>query len=296
MATLVGTAPNAIYATFAATLAGHQVTFTEWLSFGLPFVLLFLPVVWQLQARRFIPPDLELPLRHSVERPGPMCRGEKQVAFVFALMVILWLSRRPVEAIHWPGWSAFAWGPLSLHWINDSGVAVLGGVLLFILPVDLRRGVFTLDLRSGLDISWGTLLLFGGGLALGQAIANTGLAAWLADLLQVTAGAGPHVLLLAVALFASVLTEITSNTATATMLMPVMHALGRSLGGNELRLMSTAAVATSMAFMSPIGTPPNAIVHGTGQVTMAQMLRAGVPLNILAVILWWLIATLLVRG
>ncbi|MCA9664008.1 MAG: DASS family sodium-coupled anion symporter [Myxococcales bacterium] len=296
MATLVGTAPNAIYAAFASSLANHQVSFTEWLAFGLPFVLVFLPMLWLVQAWRFIPRGLELPGRKGLETPGRMTRGEKQVAAVFLMMVLLWVTRRELSVIGWPGWSSFSLGAMSFSWANDSSVAMFGALLLFLWPVSLRERVFTLDLKTGLDISWDTLLLFGGGLALGSAISATGLASWIAEGLHVVAGAGQHLLILAVTLLTSMLTEVASNTATATMLMPVMFALGRSLGGGELRFMATAAVATSMAFMSPIGTPPNAIVYGTGQVSMGQMFRAGAILNLLAALVWWIVAVVLVPG
>lgn len=289
--TLVGTAPNAIYAGFASTLAGHQVSFAEWMGFGLPFVIIFIPLLWATMAWRYIPKGLRLPERGKDQAPSAMVRGEKQVAFVFLLMVSLWLTRGELAVFGWPGWSSFSFGPFDLAWANDSAVAMFGALLLFALPVDLGKRKFTLDLETGLDISWGTLLLFGGGLALGNAIASTGLAVWFAQLLQVVAKAGPHVLILSVALMTSLMTEVTSNTATATMLMPVMYALGQSLGGKELTFMATAAVATSMAFMSPIGTPPNAIVYGTGKVTMGEMFRAGVILNFMAVFVWWIVAT-----
>ena len=219
-----------------------------------------------------------------------MDRGARTVAGVFLGMVVLWLTRRPVGPLGWPGWSSLQIGTLSLAWFNDSAVAMLGAVLMFIIPVDLGRRRFVLDVKNGLDIPWDTLLLFGGGLALGKGIANTGVAHWFADQLGPVATLGSSTLILAITILASMLIEVTSNTATVTMLMPVMHAMGQSLGGKSQLLMSTAAVATSMAFMSPIGTPPNAIVYGTGRVSMGQMAKAGFALNILAAVVWWLIA------
>ena len=296
IATLIGSPPNAVYAGFAQALADHPVSFAEWFSFGLPFVVVFLPVMWMVQARRYVPRGLVLPARAELGSAGPMGRGEGLTAAIFVLMALLWLSRGPISVVGWPGWSSFAPLGFSLAWAKDSSVALLGAVLLFVMPVNLAKRDFLLDVRTGMDISWGTLLLFGGGLALGQAIGNTGLANWFADLLQVLATAGPRLLLLAVALFASFITEITSNTATATMLMPVMYALGRSMGGKELLFMSTAAVCTSMAFMLPIATPPNAVVYGTGMVRMKEMIRAGLILDLLAVLTWWLLMMVLNRG
>ena len=293
--TLVGSPPNGIYAGFVASLTGQTAGFTDWMRFGLPFVVVFIPVLWIAQVVRFVPPGLRLP-RRSLEAPGPMSAGERGVAAVFVLMVGLWLSRSPISAIGWPGWSSFSIGGFGLGWANDTTVAMLGAVLLFAIPVsrtpDGEAGrTHVLDFGTGFDISWGTLILFGGGLALGQAIAGTGLSTWFAAVLQAVTPAGPHVVLLSVAAFGSVITEVTSNTATATMLMPVLHALGRSMGGRELGFMATGAVATSLAFMLPIATPPNAVAYGTGRVTMGQMARAGAILNVLAVLIWWLVAS-----
>ena len=295
--TLIGSPPNAVYAGFSASLAGQQVGFADWASFGMPFVGVFLPLMWVVQAWRYVPRGLSLPAG-STEPPGPMSRGELTVAAIFVLMALLWLGRGPISVVGWPGWSSFSVAGYSLSWARDSTVALLGVLLLFGVPVRLAPGdrQFVLDLRAGLDISWGTLLLFGGGLALGQGIGNTGLAIWFADVVHGLAGAGHHVLLLAVALFASLITEITSNTATATMLMPVMFALGRSLGGLERTYMATAAVATSLAFMLPIATPPNAVVYGTGAVTMKEMIKAGLILDLLAVVVWWALALWLFPG
>ena len=294
IATLIGSPPNAVYAGFAQTLAGHSVSFSEWFSFGLPFVLIFLPLMWLVQVRRFVPGGLSLPTGGMLETPGPMGRGEATTAGIFLIMASLWLTRSPISIVGWPGWSSFAPFGFSLAWAKDSTVALFGALLLFSVPVSFKDRAFALDLRSGLDISWGTLLLFGGGLTLGQAIGGTGVATWFADLLQVLAVVGPNLLLLVVALFASFITEITSNTATATMLMPVMYALGRSLGGKELVFMSTAAVSTSLAFMLPIATPPNAVIYGTGLVQMKEMIKAGLILDILAVVTWWLLVVTMI--
>jgi sodium-dependent dicarboxylate transporter 2/3/5 len=255
-------------------------------------VVLFLPVLWCAQVVRFIPAGLRLP-KGSIESAGQMSAGEKGVGVVFVLMVALWLTRSPISAVGWPGWSSLSIAGFGLGWANDTTVAMLGAVLLFAVPVRNESGerTFILDQKTGFDISWGTLILFGGGLALGQAIASTGLATWFAAMLEVVAPAGPHVVLLTVAAFASVITEVTSNTATATMLMPVLYALGRTMDGRELAFMSTGAVATSLAFMLPIATPPNAVAFGTGRVTMGQMARAGAILNALAVVIWWLVAS-----
>lgn len=126
-------------------------------------------------------------------------------------------------------------------------------------------------------------------------MASSGVALWLADHLSLVAGAGHQLLLLAVTAFASLLTEATSNTASATVLMPIMFALGRSVGGGELVFMASGAVACSLAFILPIATPPNAIVYGTGKVSMLEMFKTGVVLDVVAVLTWWLVANLTLR-
>jgi sodium-dependent dicarboxylate transporter 2/3/5 len=198
---------------------------------------------------------------------------------VFALTAAAWVLRSPKTfgSVTIPGIQT--WAPS----VSDSTIAIAAAMVLFLLPVNLERGEFVLDWKTAKRIPWGVLVLFGGGLSLARAMDRSGLAEWIGG---AVAGLGtiPTVLIIAfvVALFA-LLTEFTSNTATATMAMPIMAGAAMGLGVEPVTLMTSAALATSMAFMLPVATPPNAIVFSSGYLTVSQMFKAGIVLDILAV-------------
>lgn len=210
-------------------------------------------------------------------RLGRMGRGEWTTAVVVACTALAWLLRAPKEigAVTIPGIATY------LPLVADSTIAIASAVVLFALPVSLARGEFALDWESARHIPWGILLLFGGGLSLANAFDTSGLAVWIGDRVALF-GTLPTIGLVAVvAVVFLLLTELTSNTATATMGMPLMAGVAAGVGTEPLLLMAAAALACSMAFMLPVATPPNAIVFGSGRVTIAQMVRAGLWLNLI---------------
>jgi sodium-dependent dicarboxylate transporter 2/3/5 len=200
-----------------------------------------------------------------------MGTGERRVVVVFAVVVLGWLLRPFVLEPLVPG-------------ITDTAVALVGGVLVFLVPVDLRRGEFLLDWEYTTRVPWGVLLLFGAGFSLAEAFQLSGLDRWLADLLTGLGGVELVWILLAVAAFVVFLTEVTSNTATASLFVPVAVSLAASLFVSPLVLMVTVAVAASFAFMLPVATPPNAIVFGSGYLSIPQMARVGFWLNLLGIL------------
>ncbi|PIO06774.1 hypothetical protein COT47_02745, partial [Candidatus Woesearchaeota archaeon CG08_land_8_20_14_0_20_43_7] len=294
LGTIIGSPPNAVFAGFAQSLAKTTITFVGWMKFGLPFVILFIPICWLYMSWRYTEKGIRLGEHLVTQRLGKFSQGEKNVAIIFAVTALLWLSRSAIPIIHWPGWSSLKPFGLNLTLINDSAIAIAAAIALYLVPASLKKYEPTLDLETGFSISWGTLILFGGGLTLGAAIANTGVAAWFAELLTVFSGVHVLILLIIISALAVVLTEFTSNTATATMLMPVMFALGAAMAaGNSnypLVFMATAAVATSLSFVLPIATPPNAIAYGTGKIKLKEMIHAGIALDILGILLWSVMA------
>ena len=301
VATLIGTPPNAIFAAAASELLGVRIGFLEWMAVGLPVAAVFLPLAWLLLVRVLFPPgelagDAASILADERAKLGPASRGEKSVAVVFVLTALAWVFRSPKTfgSFTVPGIQTLA------PWVEDSTIAVAAAIVLFVLPVDWKRGVFALDWRSAKRIPWGVLTLFGGGLSLARAMDHSGLATWIGS------GVAALHMIPAVALIALVaalfvfLTEVTSNTATATMAMPVMAGAAAGLGLAPLTLMATAALAASMAFMLPVATPPNAIVFGSGYLTIPQMARAGFWMNLIAIALTtvagaWLVTAILTR-
>jgi sodium-dependent dicarboxylate transporter 2/3/5 len=286
LGTLIGTPPNALTAAFLEETYGVEIGFAEWLLVGLPFLVLALPFACLVLTRWVLPIRLEtLPggralIEGELERLGPVTRGERSVAAVFLLAAVLWTTR-PLFEGRVPG-------------LSDAGIAVGAGLLLFVLPVDLRRGEFVLEWRSAERLPGGVLLLFGGGLSLASAIDRSGLAGWMAGRFAGLTD-WPILLLLAAITVAVILfSEIASNTATAAAFLPVVGALAVSAGIDPVLLVVPAGLAASGGFMLPVATPPNAIVYGTGRVTVPQLARAGVLLDLLFVLLVPIVGALLV--
>lgn len=287
VATLIGTPPNAVFAAAVDELLGRTIGFLEWMYVGVPLMAVMLPITWWLLVRVLFPLPTGVGAGAAAktvigrERAalGRMGRGERTTAIIFTLTALAWVLRAPKEFgdIVIPGIETY------LPLVSDSTIAMAGALALFAIPVSLERGEFTLDWEWATRIPWGVLLLFGGGLSLAHAFEVSGLATWIGD--QVASfGALPTMGLVAlVAVIFLLLTELTSNTATATMGMPIMAGVAAGVGADPLTLMAAAALASSMAFMLPVATPPNAIVFGSGRITIAQMVRAGVWLNMIGV-------------
>jgi sodium-dependent dicarboxylate transporter 2/3/5 len=266
LGTPVGSPPNVIFMGIYQETTGAEVSFLEWMRVGVPASLLLLGVAWLLLTRR-------LTATHGVvlPSPGPWRPGEARMLAVFACTALAWVTRTAPAG----GWSAW----LGVPGVGDSTVALLAAAAVFLIPDG--EGERLMDWESTRRVPWGLLLLFGGGIAIARAFGESGLSAALGDaLLGITVW--PRVLMiLAIALTVSFLTEVTSNTATTTTLMPVLAAAGIAAGLDPAILMLPAALSASCAFMLPVATPPNAIVFGSGQLTVRQMARAGVGLNFL---------------
>jgi sodium-dependent dicarboxylate transporter 2/3/5 len=272
MATLIGTPTNALLAGFMNETYGVKVGFAQWLVIGLPVMILGLPVTHLVLTRLVYPVRMkELAggsalIRDELRALGRLTRPERLVGIVFLLVATLWITQ-PLYASLVPG-------------VSDAGIAMLGALLLFVIPVDLREGIFVLDWETAETLPWGVLLLFGGGLSLASAVAKTGLAGWIGGELR---GAGDLPTWLVVALVTAVvllLTELTSNTATAAAFLPVMAAIAAGINENPLLFAVPTVLAASGAFMLPVATPPNAIVYGSRLITIPQMARAGAVLNL----------------
>jgi len=285
--TLVGTPPNALLAGFVSESYGIQIGFAQWLVVGLPMVAVMLPLAWLVLVRWVFPVHgvtlsggREL-LDTEARSLGPLRRGEALTAVVFTLTALAWILRPQLQRIV-PG-------------LSDPGIAILAGVVLFVVPADFRRGVFLLDWRSAAKLPWDVLVLFGGGLSLADAINRTGLAAWMGEALSGLGTLPVLALVTVVVLLMIFLTELTSNTASTATFLPILASLALGIGENPLLLAVPAVIAASCAFMMPVATPPNAIVFASGYVGIPRMARAGVVLNLLFTVLipllaWFLVA------
>lgn len=287
VATLVGTPPNAFLAAFMLERFGFRIGFAEWMMLGLPLAVVMLAVVWGLMTHVIFRlggariDGAEAAIAAHAGAHGPMTRGQKLTAALYVATALTWIARP---------WITAATG---IDAVDDTVIAMVAALAAFCLPVDLRRGIFVMDWETARRLPWGILLLFGGGLALADAIAGSGLAAWIGVRLEVLAALPPLVVVLGVVAIIIFLTELTSNTATTATFLPVVAALALTLGENPLLLAVPAALAASCAFMLPVATPPNAIVFGSGHLTVPQMARAGFLLNLAGIAIITALAYLL---
>jgi sodium-dependent dicarboxylate transporter 2/3/5 len=201
-----------------------------------------------------------------------MSRAEKRVAWVFGSVAVMWICRGLID-----------WAPLGM--IRDSTIAIAGALALFVIPADWQQRTFLLDWQTAVRIPWDIIILFGGGFALAAGFSETGLTTWLAQQLQVLKGVPVVWVILLTGLLVTFLTEVTSNTATASLLLPVLGALSLALALPPMILMVTATLCASFAFMLPVATPPNAIVFGSRCIHIPQMAKAGLWLNFMGVLL-----------
>jgi sodium-dependent dicarboxylate transporter 2/3/5 len=299
VATLIGTPPNAVLAAMADELLQVDVSFARWMKMGLPVSLLALVCCWALLCLvLFRLPDR--PLRGAsemIERQrrelGGWHLAERVTAATFFVAALAWILREPkqVGGLTIPGIQTL------LPEVGDATIAIAAALVLFVWPTRDRDGRRTtvLDWNHARSIPWDILVLFGGGLSLAGAFQSTGLTKWLGGELAILAGLPDVLIIAAVATLFVFVTEITSNTATATLGLPVMAALGSSIGVPPLALMTTAAMGASMAFMLPVATPPNAIVFGTGYIEPADMRRAGFWLNWIGIIVITSVVTATMR-
>lgn len=275
MGTLIGTPPNIILAAQARELFGVEITFASWMMIGVPVVVLLLFIAWLYLGRvafrmriRGIPGGRELIQRERAAL-GKISFEETAVAVVFTLAAFLWITRE------------FLWTSL-LPELRDGMIAILAATLLFMVPTKSCAGGRVLEWKDSRDIPWGVLLLFGGGLAIASGFRETGLSSWMGD--QLTVLDSLHLLLIiaCATLLILFLTEITSNTATATMILPVVASLALALNIHPFALMVPCAMAANCAFMLPVGTPPNAIIFATEKLRIVEMVRAGFVMNLIA--------------
>jgi sodium-dependent dicarboxylate transporter 2/3/5 len=291
VATLVGTFPNLVFAGMFEELfpGGPDITFAEWLKIGLPFAAIFVPAMWLYMVKGMLPlkgqvvENADQVIAAEVEKLGAMGRGEKMILVVFVVTALLWIFRSDINL---GGTVVRGWASLLgvEKYVHDSTVAMAMGILCFILPVDREQKTPLLDWEHAQKVPWGILLLFGGGFAIANGFEASGLTVWVGSQLTVLQGVPVIIVIAAVVLTMTFLTEVTSNTASTTMMLPIMAATAQALNVNPLLLMLPATMAASCAFMLPIATPPNAIVFSSGRVSLTQMGRTGFFLNLITVV------------
>lgn len=272
LGTLIGTPPNALLAGFMSETYGVEIGFAQWLLLGVPLVVISLPFTWLLLTRWLHPVGSEpiaggaTMLREERRALGPVSRAEWTVGTITALTAIAWVSRPIIER----------WVPA----LTDAGIAITGAMLMFIVPLAWRPRRVALTWSHAERLPWSVLILFGGGLSLAAAIQATGLAGWIGGELSAIAGWPLLAVLVAVTAVVILLSELASNTATAAAFLPVAAALAIAIGADPMMLALITVLAASCGFMLPVATPPNAIVYGTGALTIPQMAKAGFFLDL----------------
>ncbi|MGI9141066.1 MAG: SLC13 family permease [Gemmatimonadaceae bacterium] len=272
LGTLIGTPPNALLAGFMSETYGIEIGFAQWMLLGVPLVIIALPFTWLLLTRWLHPVGSEpiaggaAMLREERRELGPVSRAEWTVGAITALTATAWVSRPIIEQ----------WIPA----LTDAGIAIAGAMLMFIVPVAWRPRRVALTWSDAERLPWSVLILFGGGLSLAAAIQATGLAGWIGGELSAIAVWPLLAVLIAVTAVVILLSELASNTATAAAFLPVAAALAIAVGAEPMVLTLMTVLAASCGFMLPVATPPNAIVYGTGALTIPQMAKAGFYLDL----------------
>jgi len=289
MATLIGTPPNLVVAAAIREMTGTGISFVQFMAMGLPIALLLLPICWVIlvfvafPGRAQIGGDAGGMLRSRLASLGPIRGGEARVLLIFLVTALAWFFRehKEIGGLQIPGLVDLV--PM----LSDASIGVAAAVLLFIVPGTTREGTRRplLTWPEARAIPWDVLLFFGGGLTLASAIEAHGITTWMGSGLERLRGLPPAAIYLGLAVTVLILSELASNLAVAAMTMPIAAALATSVGQPPIVLMLVAGFAASCGFALPVATPPNAIVFGSGMITVRQMARAGVMLDAVAVLL-----------
>ena len=277
IATLIGTPPNLVLAGVVQETYNIEITFSQWIAFGLPLSVLLLFVCWQYLVRfAFAFEQQKFPggraeIKNHLHQLGAMSFEEKSVLTVFALTALAWITRSFLLQSLLPN-------------LDDTIIAITGALVLFVLPARVEKRSL-INWEEAVKLPWGVLFLFGGGLAIAQGFQSTGLASWIGSQMSLVQGINIIVLMLILIAAVNFLTEITSNLATTAMILPILTSMAVVLDVHPYLMLVGATVAASCAFMLPVATPPNAVVFGSGYLTIPDMVRAGIWMNVLSILL-----------
>ena len=278
--TPIGTPPNMVMIGYYETIKGIEISFLEWMKVGIPISIIMVVVIW-LWLTRNIKSKSAIPLPD----PGSWRKEEKRTLCIFFFTALAWMTR----SSPFGGWKSFfglvSENDIGLYNIlanaNDASVAFIAVIVLFCVPSGNKKEEKLLDWETANQIPWGLIILVGSGICLGTAISESGLSGSIAGLLTGIEKVETVVLILCIALLVTFLTEITSNTATTVILMPILGAAATASGVDPTLLLIPAAISASCAFMLPVATMPNAVVYGTGEFSIKQMVREGFVLNLI---------------
>ena len=282
LGTPIGTTPNLVFIEQYKEFSGEEFSFSDWMKHGIPVVFCMVPLIWLWLTRNLKDAaPLQLP------KVGTWRQEEVRTLIIFAMTAIAWATRKEPFG----GWSE-AFG---VPGVNDASVAFISVIFLFCLPSGMRKGDKLLDWETAVKIPWGLLLLFGGGIAIASAFKTSGLSEIVAGLLTGLQDVPVFALIFIICLVVTFLTEMTSNTATTILLMPILGAAAKATNVDPAILMLPAVLSASCAFMLPVATAPNAVVFGTGKFSTTRMMREGFALNLIGTFIISCLCCLMLR-
>jgi sodium-dependent dicarboxylate transporter 2/3/5 len=288
IATPVGTPPNLVGMGMLEELVHIKINFAQWMGMAIvPSCIMFLLIFFVLYIFN-LKISYNLSITYNKSSFPPLSRAEKNTLFAFSITAVLWITPGIVSPLLGHG----AIKEFLSTTLNESVVALIGAGLLFILPVDFKKGKFTLSWEDAVKIDWGTILLFGGGLSLGYMLTSTGLASVMGEEILKATGGNEFLLIFLIVSLSVGITELISNTATANMLIPIVIGIAIKGGLNVVYPVFGASLGASMAFLLPVSTPPNSIVYGTGKIPLMNMVKCGFILDCLSIIIifLWILA------
>ena len=290
IATIIGTPPNTVMAAMLSEMYNYEINFVDWLKIGLPTSIILLPITWIILTFLCFPLNSKSSIKDKVIKDkikelGKISQDEIMVGIVFIITASLWISRK---------WLSTALdGVIPAGALNDSTIAIMAAIFLFIIPSNRPKRKRLIDWQVAQNIPWGALILIGGGLSLATVINSSGLATWIGSLSSNLSNISIVFIVLICIASIIVLTELTSNTATASTFIPIMGATALGLGQDPLLLIIPATLAASCAFMMPVATPPNTIAYASGHLKISDMIKAGIWLNIISIIIIGVIIALI---
>ncbi len=286
-ATIIGTPPNVVYAGYLKEFYGYELEFSRWLAIGIPTAIILLTFTYLLLTKWLYPSGLgkikgaDQLIRNYLSDMGPIKKSEKLVMVVFSLTALAWIFKNPIN------------GLLGMNLLNDTVTAMTGGILMFIVPINIGTGEHLLDWEDMKRLPWGILILFGGGICLASAMENAGLIQLIGEKISGYPQISGWILILILTTVMLFMTELMSNVALTTIFIPVVFGIANGAGIDPIVLSIPVTLAASCAFMMPISTPPNAIVFASGYIKTSEMVRAGIYLNIISIIVLFLLSNTL---
>jgi len=292
IATLIGTPPNPIFLRIYQMYFpdGTEVTFANWFIYAFPLSVISFAIVFILVYLLFVrgqskiwTSDLQIDFSKDYRALGKFNFEEKAVSIVFILTAILWMTRSPIDigSFRLPGWSELFTHP---KYLNDGTVGMVMSMILFLIPSKSNRGKRLMQWEDAKKLPWGIIILFGGGFALAEGFKSSGLSEAVGTLFASVKGSSPLMIIIIISATMIFLTELTSNSSSTVIILPILASLAIATGINPLFLMVPATIGASMAFMLPVATPPNAIIFSSERIQIGQMARAGIILNVIMVI------------